>query len=238
MDFVDLSAQCAPNVAPQTMAAIVSVESSHNPYAIGVVDGRLVRQPRSRAEAIATALQLERQGKNFSMGMAQVNRHNLPRYNVTYAQIFDVCTNLRVGARILEECYQRAMPLKGSPQAALRAAFSCYYSGNFSRGFQPDKPGERSYVDKVVAASGTAALTQVVPAIEPSSFPALQAAVQARVSDPLVIEPDPTAMPTVLAEQRNGAAVTQPTIVPAEVSAQSQEDGSPNSQAEQSALVF
>ncbi|MBD3991081.1 transglycosylase SLT domain-containing protein, partial [Xanthomonas citri pv. citri] len=45
LEFMDLAQQCAPTVAPQTMAALVQVESGFNPYAIGVVDGRLARQP-------------------------------------------------------------------------------------------------------------------------------------------------------------------------------------------------
>lgn len=50
LDFMVLAQQCAPTVAPQTMAAVVQVESSFNPYAIGVVGGRLQRQPKSQAE--------------------------------------------------------------------------------------------------------------------------------------------------------------------------------------------
>ena len=38
LDFMVLAQQCAPTVAPQTMAAVVQVESSFNPYAIGVVE--------------------------------------------------------------------------------------------------------------------------------------------------------------------------------------------------------
>ncbi|HBN8308897.1 TPA: transglycosylase SLT domain-containing protein [Pseudomonas aeruginosa] len=60
LDFMALAQQCAPTVAPQTMAAVVQVESSFNPYAIGVVGGRLQRQPNtkkpsSRARTSASA---------------------------------------------------------------------------------------------------------------------------------------------------------------------------------------
>ena len=48
MDFVSLAMQCAPMVAPLTMAAIVKTESGFNPLAIGVNGGaRLVRQKES-----------------------------------------------------------------------------------------------------------------------------------------------------------------------------------------------
>src|SRR3989339_1535530 len=59
------------------MQRVVAVESSYNPFAIGVVGGRLARQPRSLDEAVATARMLEAKGRNFSVGLAQVNRHNL-----------------------------------------------------------------------------------------------------------------------------------------------------------------
>lgn len=153
LDFMALAQQCAPTVAPQTMASVVTVESLANPYGIGVVDGYLVRQPANREEAVATAQALADAGWNFSLGTAQVNRYNLPKYNVTYDQAFDPCTSLRVGSKILEDCYVRASKTRPDPQVALQAAISCYYSGNFSRGFKPDKPGSTSYVERVLLAA-------------------------------------------------------------------------------------
>lgn len=153
LDFLALAQQCAPTVAPQTMASVVTVESLANPYGIGVVDGYLVRQPANREEAVATAQALADAGWNFSLGAAQVNRYNLPKYNVTYDQAFDPCTSLRVGSKILEDCYVRASKTRPDPQVALQAAISCYYSGNFSRGFKPDKPGSTSYVERVLLAA-------------------------------------------------------------------------------------
>ncbi|MGK2911365.1 MAG: lytic transglycosylase domain-containing protein [Sphingobium sp.] len=133
-------AQC-PNleVPIQVMRHVVEVESSFNPYAIGVVGGALVRQPENLAEAVATARDLEQRGYNFSVGLAQVNRHNLVKYGLSsYEQAFSVCSNLRAGTRILAECHSRAAGDWGK-------AFSCYYSGNFSTGYQ------HGYVGKVFA---------------------------------------------------------------------------------------
>lgn len=168
LDFLALAQQCAPTVAPQTMAAVVHVESSFNPYAIGVVGGRLARQPANFDEAVATAKALEADGWNFSLGVAQVNRYNLPKYKLTYEQAFEPCANMRVGSKILEDCFVRATPRTPNEQAALQAAFSCYYSGNFTRGFRPDKAGEPSYVQKVLAqANVTPKAIPVVPTIKP-----------------------------------------------------------------------
>ena len=102
MDFAALAQTCAPAVHPLTMAAIVHVESEFNPYAIGVVGGRLVRQPRNLAEAVATAQSLEKAGYNFSVGVAQVNRYQLAGHGLDYTRAFDACASLRAGAEILE----------------------------------------------------------------------------------------------------------------------------------------
>lgn len=124
-------------VPMDVMEHVVRVESSFNPYAIGVVGARLERQPRSLEEAVATAARLEREGYNFSLGLAQVNRHNLaPQGLDSYEKAFSACENLAAGSRILADCHVRAGGHWGK-------AFSCYYSGNFVRGFRD------GYVQKV-----------------------------------------------------------------------------------------
>lgn len=159
MDFVALSQACAPIVHQDTMRRIVAVESAFNPYAIGVVGGRLERQPKTHAEAVATARALQADGRNFSVGLAQVNQQHFERFGLTLETAFDACANLRAGSRILAECFERAKP-KGE-QPALRAAFSCYYSGNFLTGFA------HGYVQKVVFAnSESAPITPQVPRLE------------------------------------------------------------------------
>lgn len=150
IDFQSLAQQCAPLVEPTTLQAIVRTESSFNPYAIGVVGGRLARQPKTRDEAVATVRALEGAGWNYSMGLSQVNRSNLQRYGLDTTTAFDPCANLHAGAAILDQCYTRAAARMGSGAAALHAAFSCYYSGNFQRGFARDV-GNTSYVERVVA---------------------------------------------------------------------------------------
>jgi type IV secretion system protein VirB1 len=173
--FQVLVQQCAPSVHPATLQAIVRTESGFNPFAIGVVGGRLVRQPRNRDEAVATVKALEAGGWNYSMGLGQVNRSNLARYGLTTDSVFDPCANLRTGAAILGDCYARAAAQVGGGQQALQAAFSCYYSGSFARGFRADPRGT-SYVQRVVdnatvdPAKVTGAVTAipVVPAVAPA----------------------------------------------------------------------
>ncbi len=135
-------------VSAEVMQHIVQVESSANPFAIGVVGGALVRQPRDLDEAVATVQMLDANGYNYSLGIAQVNRANLGRYGLnTYAKAFDACGNLSAGAQILADCY-------ASTHGDWGKAFSCYYSGDFVTGFRD------GYVQKVYASinrSGTPA---------------------------------------------------------------------------------
>lgn len=163
--FEQLAERCAPSVHPRTLQKIVSVESAHNPFAIGVVNGR-IKQPRNLFEAVMAAEMLHRQGKNFSLGLAQVNRYNLKTYGESYRTIFEPCRNLKTGAAILTGCYLRAKEKTTDPQQALRAALSCYYSGNFTRGFKKEVNGT-SYVERVVyAKTNVKQAIPIVPAIE------------------------------------------------------------------------
>ncbi len=145
------------------MAAVARVESSNNPFAIGVVGAQLVRQPTNLDEAVATAKALEQAGYNFSLGVGQVNRYNLAKYGLNYETAFNSCANLRAGSLILKECYDRARRKFKDEQQALQASFSCYYSGNFTTGFKPDFKGQPSYVQKVLNSAGAAHTGTLIP---------------------------------------------------------------------------
>ncbi|MFP5595634.1 lytic transglycosylase domain-containing protein [Kluyvera sp. 142486] len=148
MDLPPVINQCGPDVATEVIHRIVSVESSFNPYAIGVVGGRLQRQPKTKDEAVVTAKFLANNGWNFSMGLAQVNRYNLDKYGLSYDSVFEPCANLRAAASIYQECFARALKTSEYNDARLKA-FSCYYSGNFHRGFIADAGGKSSYVQRI-----------------------------------------------------------------------------------------
>lgn len=144
-------------VPVEVMRHVVSVESGANPFAIGVVGARLVRQPKNLDEAVATANMLEANGYNYSLGLAQVNRVNFDKYGLdTPAKAFDVCNNLTAGADILANCYRDAKGDWGK-------AFSCYYSGNFTTGFL------QGYVQKIY--------NSILRNVEAATHPAAAAAI-------------------------------------------------------------
>jgi len=147
--FLALAMACAPQVHPATVRAVVGVESSFNPYAIGVVGGALVRQPRSQAEALSTARALHAAGWDFSVGLGQINQRNFSRLGLTIESAFEPCMNLRTLQVVLTECFDRAMHRLQHHTAAVRAALSCYYSGNFDTGLR------HGYVRKILLAAAS-----------------------------------------------------------------------------------
>jgi type IV secretion system protein VirB1 len=156
-----LALACAPNVDARTVEALVTVESSHNPHAIGVVGGSLVRRPRQRGEAVATAKSLRASGWDFSVGLAQINVRNFERLGLSIETAFDPCTSLAAMQAVLTECFERASQRNGEvlpePQRTVRAALSCYYSGNFVTGFR------QGYVRRVVTAAARASSPSSLP---------------------------------------------------------------------------
>jgi len=120
--FLALALACAPQVHAHTAHALVSVESAFNPWAIGVVGGALVRQPRHRAEALATARALQAAGWNFSVGLGQINIGNFERLGLTLDAAFDPCTNLGAMQSVLAECFDRARAPAAAATATTTAA--------------------------------------------------------------------------------------------------------------------
>ncbi len=188
-------------VPRDVMQHVVRVESSRNPFAIGVVGGHLARQPRSLEEALATVEMLRAEGYNFSVGLAQVNRYNLAPYGLkNYAEAFDVCANLQAGARILRECYDRAQDWG--------KAFSCYYSGNFVTGF------DHGYVQKVFASMREAAQTSGSRSAEPIRVIPRNGVQRARAREEnLPLRPTEAGQPRQSAPLRADAAYPEPYAV-------------------------
>lgn len=137
--------RCAPTVHPETMTAVISAESRGHQFAIA--DAGPVKLPWSERkhlvrshymgsldEAEAKAKSLISNGHTVSLGLAQINDRNLPRLGMTIREVFDPCTNLSAGGKILTEFYERAAQEFGPGEKALRASISAYNSGSWIRG--------------------------------------------------------------------------------------------------------
>lgn len=151
IDLYQIIEQCAPDVAPTTMLRIIGVESAQNVAAIGYKITKeknvftLTKQPRDVGEAKAWATWLLNNGYRFDAGIAQVNSSNFAAFGLTPSNVFDPCTNIQAGSKILKNFYLSATVKYGEGQQALYAALSAYQSGNFYTGFST------GYVQKVVS---------------------------------------------------------------------------------------
>lgn len=164
-----LAASCAPNIAPTTLEALVKHESTGNTYAIGINKGkRLAEQPTDLESAVAIVDQLIKDGTDFDAGLGQINVRNWAWLGLTSETVFEPCTNLQAAQTVLAECYEPASRKFRDEQQALRAALSCYNTGNFDRGFQ------NGYVNKVLAQAGIK-----VPALKPSATQTRQTTTEA-----------------------------------------------------------
>lgn len=134
---LDMMHQCAPNVAPETIAAIIRVESGGNAFALGV-NGPVRNRPRPQnvQQTASLAHYYMNLGYSVDLGLMQINSNNLPGLGYTVEEILDPCNNLRAGSRILSRGYAGAMKRYGPGQDALRAALSAYNTGNYERGFK------------------------------------------------------------------------------------------------------
>jgi type IV secretion system protein VirB1 len=137
---------CAPAVAPSTMTAIVQVESGGDPLAIGDNTTRRSYYPHDRASAESLARRLLDAGHLLDLGIAQIDSMNFAGFGVTVHTIFDPCTNLNVGARILSGDYAFAAHRYGNGQDALRHAIGMYNTGRLNAGAR--------YIARVLVAAG------------------------------------------------------------------------------------
>lgn len=181
-----LASQCAPNVAPQTVAAIVQTESHGRPFALNVNGGTQPPAQADAASAAATAQRYIAAGYSVDLGLGQINSRNMRWLGLTWDTVFDPCTNIAALGRVITQNYNAAIPGR-DPQTALRVALSIYNTGSSSRGFR------NGYVAKVV---GNAGFTEPVTAQAPTlPQPPLDARVQL-ISENLAPSMLPSARPS------------------------------------------
>jgi type IV secretion system protein VirB1 len=145
--ILGLAMQCASNIAPQTVAAIVHTESRGHPLALNVNGTRQPKRPTNLADAVATAKRYITMGYSVDLGLGQINSRNMRRLGLTWETVFDPCTNIAALGQILTQNYQSVADGR-HPQTALRLAISLYNTGSTSRGFR------NGYVAKVVGNAG------------------------------------------------------------------------------------
>jgi type IV secretion system protein VirB1 len=122
--------QCAQQVAPVTMAAVIQTESGGWPWTINVngLPGGSMRF-NNQQSAVMAAIRYIRMGYKVDLGIAQVDSDNLSWLGLNVQQAFNPCTNLQAAQKVLVDAYRQA----GAAGAqSLDGAFQAYNSGNTS----------------------------------------------------------------------------------------------------------
>jgi type IV secretion system protein VirB1 len=188
-------AQCAPGVAPETIQAIVRVESRGDPLALGINGpaGRVL--PDDPQQAVSLARRYIDAGYSVDLGLMQINSNHLEGLGLSVEQIFEPCTNLRAGALIVSRSYTAASAVYGEGQRALRAALSAYNTGHFEAGFR------NGYVARYL--TGPAAGASLTPSPTPevskgadTRIPLDTPEVERIETPPRGLAPDPTTADT------------------------------------------
>ncbi|MGV0983546.1 MAG: lytic transglycosylase domain-containing protein [Limnohabitans sp.] len=138
--MLELLMMCAPAVDPVTMAAVVKQESGGQPWVINNNTTRKSTAFASKAAAVAAAVAAVGRGESVDLGLAQINSKNLPSLGLSVDQVFDPCTNIAAGSRILAAGYQRTGSLSG--------ALSAYNTG------KSDSKLGAAYAQKVFGQAG------------------------------------------------------------------------------------
>lgn len=148
--ILSLANQCQTNVSTDIIQKLISIESAGDPFAIAIKGVPIVKQPKTKEEAISAIKQLDSLGFNYSVGLMQVNHANFKKYGLTLDTAFDYCPNIKAGSEIFLECLNRAKAKYSSKSESqiINHAASCYYSGNFTYGFKKEGSNNVSYVDK------------------------------------------------------------------------------------------
>ena len=140
--------QCGPGVHPDTLNAIIKVESNYNQLAIYDNTTGASYRPQSKEQAIYLTEIFLSSGHSIDIGLMQINSQHLAKLNIDYKDLFDPCYNVAIGTKILSGFYReyaRSNPMD-QPDMILLKALSSYNTGSPHKG--------KRYVNKILKAAG------------------------------------------------------------------------------------
>ena len=129
--FVDLAQTCAPIVAAETLAGVVSLESRFEPFAIRINTGApLSEQPTTKAEAIEIATSLVAERQDIQLGLGGIGTEELDKLKISISDAFDPCLNLQATATLLDGYFRLAVKAGAAPNQAEQVMLQSYYGRN------------------------------------------------------------------------------------------------------------
>lgn len=128
MAFLDLAQTCAPFVASETLAGVVSLESRFAPFNIRINSGQpLKTQPASKAEAIEVATSLVAERHDIQLGLGGIGVEELKKLKLSIADAFDPCLNLQATGTLLDGYYRLAVKAGADLARAEQVMLQSYY---------------------------------------------------------------------------------------------------------------
>jgi type IV secretion system protein VirB1 len=129
--FLDLAQTCAPIVATETLAGVVSLESRFEPFAIRTNHGApLEGQPTTKAEAIEMATLLVAERQDIQLGLGGIGADELGKLKLSISDAFEPCLNLQATATLLDGYYRLAVKAGADPSQAEQVMLQFYYGRN------------------------------------------------------------------------------------------------------------
>ncbi|MBK5570021.1 lytic transglycosylase domain-containing protein [Ensifer sp. SSB1] len=126
--FLELAQTCAPMVAAETLAAIVTLESRLEPFAIRVNSGApLSEQPTTKVEAIEIATSLVAGRQDIQLGLGGIGMEELRTLKLSISDAFDPCLNVRATATLLDGYFRLAVRAGADPTRAEQVMLQSYY---------------------------------------------------------------------------------------------------------------
>ncbi|MGO6982193.1 type IV secretion system protein VirB1 [Rhizobium leguminosarum] len=126
--FMDLAQTCAPIVEVRMLAAVISLESGFEPFAIRINSGPpLERQPASKAEAIERATFLIADRQDIQLGLGGIGVEELGKLRLSISDAFDPCLNLNATATLLTGYYRLALHAGADAMEAKKVMLQSYY---------------------------------------------------------------------------------------------------------------
>jgi type IV secretion system protein VirB1 len=166
--FIDLAAQCAPQVPTELLAAIASVESGFQPLMVrGKVSTDVVR---TAGEGVAVVVGRMDAGDDMTVGLMGLDALTLAADGLSYAEAFDACRNVEAAGRVIDSLWKAAEKMGMSPSKAERQAVRGYFQRSVARVGTVDAYEARVMAERSALRAGLPRLTLKGAAGQPKTI--------------------------------------------------------------------
>ena len=155
--FVDLAAQCAPQIPADLLGAIASIESGLQPLMVRTSTAREIAG--SAGEGVAVAVGRLDAGHDVAIGLMGLDARTLGAAGLSYSEAFDACRNLETAGHVVDGMLKAAEKMGLSPSKAERHVIRAYFQRSLARTETVDAYEARVIAEKQSLGPGLNRLT-------------------------------------------------------------------------------